>query len=126
MGRMITTARYVPDPVPIKEIYRGDGKTELVTGIDAFEFKPRKPVKKISEEDRRRKPEWIQALIVLSAVLPQIYCVLFFAHMSTHPGVFAFIAVSSQAWAWTVLIANCVGGKKKNRSSRCQNGPVAN
>lgn len=115
MGRMITTARYVPDPAPIKEIYRGDGKTELVTGIDAFEFKPRKMPEK---KQAKRKPEWVEALIVLSAVLPQIYCVLFFAHMVAHPTVFAVIAIASQVWAWTVLVVNCIDWKKKNRPRR--------
>lgn len=118
MGRMIRTARYVPDPVPVQEVYRGNGITELVKGIDAFEFRPRRAEKVTKKRRTRKKPEWLELLIILSAVMPQIYCLMFFAQMYTHPVVFSVIVVSSQVWAWIVLIANCIGRKNKDRSSR--------
>lgn len=107
MGRIITTAHWIPEKTIIHEIDRGDGKTELTVGLDVMEFLPRK-----MEPEKKRKPDWMEVLIIMSALIPQAFLITALSAFVAESWSLGLVAVAAHLWSWMVIFINT-----KNRPS---------
>ena len=97
--RTITTARWIPDPMPSPEsceaLIEETGMTEL--GVQNFNMVSVHP---------KKKTDWGRLMVILSAILPITTCVVCAEVLMVSPFIFAILSVASLSWNVIVLASN--------------------